>query len=362
MMKKKSSEPRRHSSLWYAGLGVAIGVVVLVALALIPMPYYFFSPGLAKPLEPIITVHGGHKTEKGEFMLTSVYVVYTQNIYEFLYGLTIPHHQILPVSQVSAGLPDPEYNAIEAFMMKNSHQNAEYAALHYLHLPISVKSTGVYVVYVEPDSPAQHLLQAGDVITGIQHQPIHSPSQLINALGKDKPGQTVTLTVHRGNQTRNVAVKLTSLAPLPGQQQSRAGIGILPEVAETLSTPYRVTIRTGNIDGPSAGFMFTLEIINQLYRGGDLTKGYKIAGTGTMNADGTIGQIGGVEHKVIAANDTGAQYFFVPMDTAKGDTNQLHAEQTVKSNHLKIKVVPVHTLAQAIDFLKSLPPSSGKSA
>ena len=355
-------DTRKHSSLWYAWLGIIIGVVVLVVLAFIPMPFYFFSPGLAKPLEPIITVHGGHKTEKGEFMLTSVYVVYTQNIYEFLFGLTIPHHQILPVSQVSAGLPDPEYNAIEAYMMTSSHQNAEYAALHYLHLPVSVKATGVYVVYVEPHSPALNLLHAGDVITSINHQPILYPQQLISALTKDKPGQTVTLSVLRGKQKRQVAIKLTTLSPLPGQQQSRAGIGILPSQAETLTSPYQVSIRTGDIDGPSAGFMFTLEIVNQLYHGGDLTKGYKIAGTGTINADGTIGQIGGVEHKVIAANDAGAQYFFVPMDTAKGDTNQIHADQTVKNDHLKIKVIPVHTLAQAVSFLKSLPPSGGKSA
>ncbi len=361
-MKKTQKGTRKHSNLWYAWLGIIIGVVVLVIIAFIPMPFYFFSPGLAKPLEPIITVHGGHKTEKGEFMLTSVYVVYTQNIYEFLYGLTIPHHQILPVSQVSAGLPDPEYNAIEAYMMKSSHQNAEYAALHYLHLPVSVKATGVYVVYVEPHSPAQNLLHAGDVITGINHQAILYPQQLITALTKDKPGQTVTLTVLRGKQKRQVAIKLTTLSPLPGQHQPRAGIGILPSEAETVSSPYRVSIRTGNIDGPSAGFMFTLEIVNQLYHGGDLTKGYKIAGTGTISANGTIGQIGGVEHKVIAANDAGAQYFFVPMDTAKGDTNQIHAEQTAKSDHLKIRVIPVHTLAQAIRFLKSLPPSGGKSA
>ena len=353
---------RKRPARFYAWLGVAVGVVILVALAFIPMPYYFFSPGLAEPLSPMISVTGGHKTEKGEFLLTSVFVVYAQNIYEFLYGLTIPHHQILPVSQVSAGLPDPEYNAIEAYMMYSSHQNAEIAAFRYLRLPLRVTPAGVYVVYVEPDSPARNRLKEGDVIVALNHVKVTSPQGLVDMLQKDRPGQTAQLSVRRGKRVVSVVVRLTSLSPLPGQKRPRAGIGILPGVADTVASPYHVAIHSGNIDGPSAGFMFSLEITNQLYRGGDLTRGYKIAGTGTIAANGTIGQIGGVEHKVIAASDAGAQYFFVPEDLAKGDTNQVHAEQTVRNLHLPIKLIPVHTLSEAIRFLQSLPKKSGKSA
>ena len=359
-MKRETSRHKTRSIARFAWLGAAIGVVILVILVFIPMPYYFFSPGEAQPLSPIITVKGGHKMAKGEFMLTSVFVLYTQNIYEFLFGLTIPHHQILSVQDVSAGLPDNEYNAIEAYMMQSSHQNAQIAALRYLHLPVSVKSVGVYVMYVEPNSSAQHLLRDGDIILAINHQSIHDPQQLISALQHDRVGQTVTLTIRRGKQVKTVRVNLTNLTDLPGSHTTRAGIGILPSVAESVSSPYHVSIRTGNLDGPSAGFMFSLEIVNQLYRGGNLTDGYKIAGTGTIDANGTIGQIGGVEHKVVAASVAGAQYFFVPQDTKKGDTNQIHAEQTVKNLHLNIKVIPVHTLAEAVRILKSLPLKTGK--
>lgn len=337
-------------------------LAILVALAFIPVPVYFFSPGLAEPLAPMITVSGGHKTEKGKFMLTSVFVVYAQNIYGFLYGLTLPHHQILPVKTVSGGLSDAEYNAVEAYMMYTAHQNAEIAALRYLHLPVQVKADGVYVVYVETNSPEKNKLHAGDVILAANHHTVSTPLQLVKLLSKEKNGQRVTLTVRSGTKTRTLPVVLINLPSVNGQTGKRAGIGLIPATAVSLNTPYKIQIHTGDIDGPSAGFMFSLEIINQLYRGGDLTKGYSIAGTGTISATGVIGQIGGVEHKVIAASQTGAQYFFVPKDTAPGDTNQVHAEATVRSLHLPIRVVPVHTLAQAVDFLKSLPQNRGKIA
>lgn len=351
-----------RSMRFYVGLGVVIGVIILVALAFIPLPYYIFSPGSANPLAPMITVSGGHKTEKGEFMMTTVSVLYAQNIYEFLYGLTIPHRQILPESLVSSGLPDPEYTAIESYMMYTSHQNSKIAAFRYLHLPLRVTPDGVYVVYVASDSTATEKLRDGDVITGLNGHKVTTAQGLIDQLGHDRPGQVVRLAVKRGHKTLPITVRLTTLPPLPGHKGARAGIGILPGAANAVTSPYRVTINTGNIDGPSAGFMFSLEIVNQLYRGGDLTRGYKIAGTGTISADGTIGQIGGIQHKVIAASAEGATYFFAPKDRVKGDTNQLHAEQTAQNLHLPIKVIPVHTLADAIHFLMSLPPKSGKIA
>ena len=50
----------------------------------------------------------------------------------------------------------------------------------------------------------------------------------------------------------------------------------------------------GNIGGPSAGLMLTLQIYSQLAHR-DLLHGHKVAGTGTMASDGTVGIIGGIE-------------------------------------------------------------------
>jgi PDZ domain-containing protein len=105
-------------------------------------------------------------------------------------------------------------------------------------------------------------------------------------------------------------------------------------------------IDPGNIGGPSAGLMFTLGILNRLSPT-DLTHGHRIAGTGTIALDGSVGAIGGVKQKVIGAEWAQAQYFFVPYDGGNYDD----ARKDVGSHMM---LVPVHTLADALAFLRGL--------
>ena len=96
--------------------------------------------------------------------------------------------------------------------------------------------------------------------------------------------------------------------------------------------------------GPSAGLMFTLTVYN-LVSPDDLTGGRKIAGTGTISPDGTVGPIGGVELKVAAAEAAGAAYFLSPPDNYRAALSVAH----------RITVVKVATVEEAISFLKTLP-------
>jgi PDZ domain-containing protein len=99
--------------------------------------------------------------------------------------------------------------------------------------------------------------------------------------------------------------------------------------------------------------MFALEILNQLTPG-DLTRGLKIAGTGTISAEGEVGQIGGVEQKVMAADREGADLFFVPADVRPGDSNQSKAEAVAREIGSRMKIVPVHSLEEAVRYLKRM--------
>ena len=100
--------------------------------------------------------------------------------------------------------------------------------------------------------------------------------------------------------------------------------------------------------GPSAGMITTLEIYNQLTKE-DLTKGLKIAGTGTVNPDGTIGQIGGIEHKLKGASHAKADIFLSP-----GEQNYEDAKKYLEENNLKIKLIKVETIDEAINVLKKM--------
>ncbi len=66
-----------------------------------------------------------------------------------------------------------------------------------------------------------------------------------------------------------------------------------------------------NIGGPSGGLLSTLFVYNQLVTE-DVTRGLKIAGTGTINYDGSAGYIGGVRQKILTAYFAGVDVFFIP--------------------------------------------------
>jgi PDZ domain-containing protein len=124
-----------------------------------------------------------------------------------------------------------------------------------------------------------------------------------------------------------------------------------------LRFPVRVNVNSGNVGGPSAGLAFTLGIIQQLTRR-DLTNGNKVAVTGTMTfqqfqprhgslvSQALVGPIGGARQKALAAQAAGAKYFLVPYDNYR----------EALSAHAHLQVIPVETLTQALNVLRSLPP------
>ncbi len=139
-------------------------------------------------------------------------------------------------------------------------------------------------------------------------------------------------------------VAIPLMAPASSSDSPKIGIAIT-SAGFDYKTPFPISIVTQKINGgPSAGLMFTLTVYNMLSPD-DLTRGLRIAGTGTINLDGTVGPIGGVKQKVAAAEQVGAVYFLCPAD------NYADAVSVARS----IKVIKIATAEQAVQFLKSLP-------
>ena len=136
------------------------------------------------------------------------------------------------------------------------------------------------------------------------------------------------------------------------------GIGLVDHTKVTSDD--KIEFSTNGIGGPSAGLMFTLDIYDQLVKE-DLRKGRIIAGTGTIGEDGSVGDIGGVDMKVAAADRINADIFFVPNNPVskatlkknpKALTNYQEAKQAAKKLGTKMKIVPVKNVQEAIDYLR----------
>jgi PDZ domain-containing protein len=163
----------------------------------------------------------------------------------------------------------------------------------------------VEVFSVTKDAPADGKLEVRDVIVAVNGSPISTTEEVGNAVRSTPKGQDVTLTVVRDGEEREVTVT-------PGERDGAPFIGI--DMLPGYRFPFDVSVDVDpNIGGPSAGLMFSLAIYDTLTPG-SLTGGAVVAGTGTIDPEGKVGPIGGIQQKVAAARDTGAELFLVPPD------------------------------------------------
>jgi PDZ domain-containing protein len=248
------------------------------------------------------------------------------------------------------------YRNLLAWMRDSSEATALLAAYGAIGRTVKVEEKGVIVVRFLKESKADESgLQEGDIITSANGKATMNAEDLVAALSALKPGDEVELAGTRGGKPFKVKVPLISMP-----ETNRTGVGFQNSSVIKVTPPDPVKFDFDDVGGPSAGLMMTLEIISQL-TGEDLTRGYRIAGTGTIDASGKVGQIGGIAYKLMAADKEKADYFLVPYDKDAGLSNWKEAEKTVKELKLKPKLVPVSTLEEALEFVRKLPPKSPES-
>lgn len=333
---------------------IIIVIAILVYISFyIPVPYFITMPGSAIELTPLVDIQNSYKQE-GKLMLTTVSLMparFPTYIYSQFnsYMETIPKEYLINENEDSE-----DYANRQIKVMKESQDNATIAAFHYLGLPIDINNKGVLVMGLIAGAPSEHLLKIGDLITNIDDHPINSVNDLLNYLKNKKEGEVVQVNFMRSKKmlTENIPLVALTESTLNGSTE-KVGIGFYPYQEREVSTSKKVDFHTENIGGPSAGLMFTLQIINKLTPE-DLTHGYKIAGTGTIDENGNVGQIGGARLKVKAAYKAGATIFFVPKDVHQEDINQKEAIQSNEDLDNPLTIVPVLNVSDAVNYLKRL--------
>lgn len=300
---------------------------------------------------PMITVAGGFHDEKGTFKLTTVRVGQA-NIARYLWAQVNPNQELRKKESVM--LPDEseeEYQFRQRYYMNNSQQTSAIAAFRAASMEVSFQNEGALVASIIKGMPAEGKLQVGDLIVGLNGTPIETSESLVQLMQQKAVGETLRLQLLR--EDKPIDVQLT-VGKIENEGEKRPGIGVSLLTKRNVKLPKEVQFETGNIGGPSAGLMFSLEILNQLTEE-DLTKGYVIAGTGMIDENGNVGRIGGIEHKVVAADEAGAEFFFAPRDAYSSDPNATVAKQRAEEIGSSMQVIPVDTLQEALQYLRTLP-------
>jgi Lon-like protease len=216
---------------------------------------------------------------------------------------------------------------------KQSEDSAEYAALGYLKYPGAVT-----VATVSDPGPSAGKLKSGDAIDAVNGTPVANIEQFTGFLKNTKPGQVVTIDYRRKNEPAGVAQ--ITLGTNKDRDYGFMGVAVL----DAPWAPFVVDFNLANVGGPSAGLMFSLAVVDKLTTG-DLAGSTFIAGTGTISIDGKVGQIGGITHKMAAAQAAGATVFLVP---AK------NCYEAASDNPSHLRLVKVDTLSDAVDALHAV--------
>ena len=318
--------------------GASIGIVALALIA-VPLNLVELNPGPALDVPSQIGFGGPARPVRGKLLLTTVTITQPSAV-GALDALVTPHHELLWQTQViPPGVNEQEYLASQVQVFQESAQAAAAVGLRAAGYQVSVSGGGVQVVGVISGSPADGKLKGGDTITAIDGRPVQLASDLQAATEKAVGGQTVTLTVVRGDRQMQVPVQLRRLS-----QTGRPGLGVaLRTIAPKVQLPFPVTVKNQDIGGPSAGLMMSLGIYS-LASGDDLSRGRVVAGTGTIDLNGTVGPVGGAAEKIVGAEQRGARIFVVPTSEAAD----------ARSAGLKdVQIIPVDTFDQAAAALKA---------
>lgn len=331
-----------------AMLLVGLVIVLVIAANVVPVPYVILGPGPATNVlgtaqidgktTPLITV-SGHPTYPATGALDFTTVLVTGG----------PGRKVVPAQLLVAYLRGEEIYSVDDLYppnstaeqvkseaqaeMTDSQQEATAVALRALGVPVT---SHVVVGAVADGAPAAGVLKVGDRIEKIGGVPVHDIAGLRAEMLKVTAGSPASMVLLRGSATLDVSV------PTAKGSAGRAVVGIIP--ALTFTFPFTVKIDAGNVGGPSAGMMFSLGIYDVL-TDGSLTGGKRIAGTGTISDDGSVGPIGGIAQKMVGAKQSGAQFFLAPADNC--DEVRGHVPDAMT-------VVKVATFADALSAVTAI--------
>ena len=235
--------------------------------------------------------------------------------------------------------------------MITAKQIAEYVALRRLGYEASISFGDLIIDRLVCETQPRPLsaclqLAVGDMITSFDGTEISTLADLLPLMSDYSPGDVVEIkiTPQRSLETITKDVELIVSPDDP----NRTIIGIWPADTRIVRLPFEVDIDTDLIGGPSAGLAFTLALLDELTPG-ELTGGVKVAATGTIDGDETVGAIGALRQKTVAVKASGAKVFFVPSSQS---AEELEEARRVAGS--KLRIAPVANLGEALAILKEL--------
>ena len=314
-------------------------ILLIIGITFIKVPFQVEMPGGLIDLENRVEVNGEGNTIKGSFNMAYVSVVYG-SIPHILLGLILPDWDVAPNSDsMYENETVEDANKRGRLYLEQSKDYAIASALTTAGIPFEIENKVNHVAYI--DSKAKTNMKIGDNLLSANGKEIYDLNEFKEFVKSQDVGEKIKFEVERNGEILEVEGTIYE-----DDDEKYVGIAVLTtfDVISDLS----ISIETKSTEsGPSGGMMMALMVYSAITKQ-DLTHGKKVVGTGTIDIDGNVGDIGGVKFKLMGAVNNKADIFLVP------EENYEEAIKVKKEKGYNIEIVSVKTLKDAIDYLEAL--------
>ena len=350
--------PRQRNMWWALPLLTIVWLVTgaLITSSLVKINYWEVAPGSAEEVASRFSFDKNALSQVTRYETSAPILFVTAygsklSALDALVGVLDPDVDVLNREEKFGTITPSEQRRLGFQAMASAKQIAEYVALNRLGYDVSIAYGKLIIerlVCEDAPRPLSACLQLnpGDTITAFDGIDIPTLSDLMPIIADYSPGDVVEVTITPHKTTDSVTKKI-ELRVSP-DDPNRTIIGVWPADTRTVDLPFEVDIDTDSIGGPSAGLSFTLALLDEL-TAGELTGGVKVAATGTIDGDESIGAIGALRQKTVAVKASGATVFLVP---SAQTAEELSAARRVAGS--KLRIVPVANLTEALKVLEEL--------
>lgn len=306
-----------------------IFLIIMILIVKVELPYYIEAPGGTINITQRIDKH--YDSKKGS--LNMLYVTeYKGNLITVALSKIIKSWDLNKISnqQISNENSQDIYNRNRA-MLDNSIANATIVAYKEAGKEITIKSKENIVIA----SIKQNNIKIGDIILKIDDIEVENIDTIKEYLKTKKVGDNIKILLKRNNKEKEINITL--------EKDKVVGIMLITNYKYETKENLDNLFKTGE-GGSSGGLILSLGIYSKI-TGKDLLKGRKIAGTGTIDIDGNVGEIDGIKYKIAGAARKKMDIVLV------SPYNYEEAKKEIEKNHYKIKLIKVNTFKEAIDYL-----------
>jgi len=310
-------------------LKLLIFLILMITITNIELPYYIEAPGGTINLSKRID----EDYSKKDGSLNMLYVTqYKGNPVTVILSKFIKSWDLFEISEQQISNEDAnDIHLRNKVMLDNSIQNATFVAYNYADKHIEIKETQNIVIATTKDNG----IKIGDNILSIDNNNVEDINTIKNHLNSLNPNDEVTLKIKRDNVVKELKIKL--------EEDKLLGIMVITNYIYETEEDLDIAFKSGE-GGSSGGLILTLGIYSEI-TGIDLLKGRNIAGTGTIDIDGNVGQIDGIKYKIAGAVKDKMDIVLV------SPYNYEEAKKVIEENNYDIELVKIETFKEAVEYL-----------